>query len=385
MNIKSLLIGSAAALVAVSGARAADAVVVAEPEPAEYVRICDVYGAGFYYIPGTETCLRVGGYVRVQLGFGDRAGHQDVLDKRTAVVDDELEYNDTFSWLTRADVQLDARTETELGTLRSYIEFHFDHVSDVILAGEDDDELPLTTSGSGWALDHAYIQLGGLTIGYSDSLFESLTGSAGALVIDDSIVGYTPGKSNYVAYTFDAGNGFAATLGLETGTGLDYIDSYVPHVVVGASYTQGWGAISGVVGYDSNFGEWAGKLRADITINDQLSVWVMGGLASGNDDIDELANHYNTWNGDWAVWGGFDYRFSEKGTLYAQLSYTNGNDSALYTSDVFGAAVGVNYELVPGMLIRPEFAYASAKAHPAPGVSDRDHAWGFNVRFQRSF
>jgi hypothetical protein len=48
MNIKSLLIGSAAALVAVSGARAADAVTVAEPEPAEYVKICDVYGAGYF-------------------------------------------------------------------------------------------------------------------------------------------------------------------------------------------------------------------------------------------------------------------------------------------------------------------------------------------------
>ncbi|MEK1855442.1 MAG: porin, partial [Phyllobacterium sp.] len=57
MNIKSLLLGSAAALAAVTGARAADAVVVAEPEPVEYVRVCDAYGAGFFYIPGTETCL----------------------------------------------------------------------------------------------------------------------------------------------------------------------------------------------------------------------------------------------------------------------------------------------------------------------------------------
>src|SRR4051812_14853890 len=71
MNIKSLLLGSAAALIAVSGARAADAVVVAEPEPAEYVKICDVYGAGYFYIPGTETCLRIGGYVRYDIGAGD--------------------------------------------------------------------------------------------------------------------------------------------------------------------------------------------------------------------------------------------------------------------------------------------------------------------------
>jgi hypothetical protein len=45
MNIKSLLLGSAAALVAVTGARAADAVVVAEPEPVEYVKECATHTA----------------------------------------------------------------------------------------------------------------------------------------------------------------------------------------------------------------------------------------------------------------------------------------------------------------------------------------------------
>ena len=58
MKLKALLLGSAAALIAVSGARAADAI-VAEPEPVEYVKVCDMYGAGFFYIPGTETCLSI--------------------------------------------------------------------------------------------------------------------------------------------------------------------------------------------------------------------------------------------------------------------------------------------------------------------------------------
>jgi len=66
MNIKSLLLGSAAALVAVSGARAADAIVADEPEPAEYGRVCDAFGTGFFYIPGTETCLKINGYVWYQ-------------------------------------------------------------------------------------------------------------------------------------------------------------------------------------------------------------------------------------------------------------------------------------------------------------------------------
>src|SRR5690606_2161874 len=171
MNIKSLLIGSAAALVAVSGARAADAVVVAEPEPAEYVRICDVYGAGFYYIPGTETCLRVGGYVRVQIGAGggdlnrdyfELCGHPDVLAKGDLVDSadgkigslDDIGTNDTWSWYSKATVQLDARTETELGTLRSYIEFNLTNSSATGFI--EDEELledplgPFTTSATSW-------------------------------------------------------------------------------------------------------------------------------------------------------------------------------------------------------------------------------------------
>ena len=62
--VKSLLLGSAAGLIAVAGAQAADMPVKAKP--AEYVKICSLYGAGFYYIPGTDTCIKIGGYVRVQ-------------------------------------------------------------------------------------------------------------------------------------------------------------------------------------------------------------------------------------------------------------------------------------------------------------------------------
>src|SRR5690606_14517995 len=116
--IKSLLLGSAAALVAVSGARAADAIVVAEPEPAEYVRICDVYGAGYYYIPGTETCLKVGGYLRYDIGVG-ALGHQDVVDKKD-FAEEILDGNftgpyktrDTYYKMMRAQINFDARSET---------------------------------------------------------------------------------------------------------------------------------------------------------------------------------------------------------------------------------------------------------------------------------
>src|SRR5260221_3760461 len=60
--VKSLLLGTTAGLVAVAGAQAADMPVKAAP--VQYVKICSLYGDGFYYIPGTDICLKVGGYVR---------------------------------------------------------------------------------------------------------------------------------------------------------------------------------------------------------------------------------------------------------------------------------------------------------------------------------
>jgi len=58
---------SAASLTFVSGAQAADLPVKAKA--VEYVRVCSLYGAGFFYIPGTDTCIKLGGYLRVDTTF----------------------------------------------------------------------------------------------------------------------------------------------------------------------------------------------------------------------------------------------------------------------------------------------------------------------------
>ena len=75
--VKSLILGSAAGLVAMSGAQAADLPVKAKA--VEYVRICSLYGAGFFYIPGTDTCIKLGGYLRVDTTFNGGVYGQPVL------------------------------------------------------------------------------------------------------------------------------------------------------------------------------------------------------------------------------------------------------------------------------------------------------------------
>jgi len=57
---RSAVLSLAAGLLAIGGAQAADLPVKARA--VEYVRVCSLYGAGFFYIPGTDTCIKIGGY-----------------------------------------------------------------------------------------------------------------------------------------------------------------------------------------------------------------------------------------------------------------------------------------------------------------------------------
>ena len=67
IKARTLILGSAAGLIALSGAQAADLPVKAKA--VEYVRVCSLYGAGFFYIPGTDTCIKIGGYLRADTTF----------------------------------------------------------------------------------------------------------------------------------------------------------------------------------------------------------------------------------------------------------------------------------------------------------------------------
>ena len=71
LTARTLILGSAAGLIALSGAQAADLPVKAKA--VEYVRICSLYGAGFFYIPGTDTCIKIGGYLRADTTFNGGA------------------------------------------------------------------------------------------------------------------------------------------------------------------------------------------------------------------------------------------------------------------------------------------------------------------------
>jgi hypothetical protein len=217
MNIKSLLIGSAAALVAVSGARAADAIVAAEPEPVEYVRVCDAFGTGFFYIPGTETCLKIDGYVRFRV----------TATKGTT----------GYQQNTRTRVNFDARSETEMGTLRGYIRMQSNS------SGANTDVAQVT--------DQAIIQLGGLFMGYTESAFAALWGGGvgnWGFISTDNGGAYAYHQVQQIGYRYDAGAWYAALV-LEN----DAVSTnWTPDVVGVIGMTQGWGGAFMHLGYDES-------------------------------------------------------------------------------------------------------------------------------------
>lgn len=176
MNIRTILFASVAALAAASGARAADAIVAAESEPVEYVRVCDAYGTGYFYIPGTETCLSIGGYIRTEVRFGDHiSGDPDV------------------DFWTRGQVTFQAKNDTEYGTLTGVITLRY-NVDDA----SDQEAL----------LDEGYIDIAGFRVGMLYSWWDDdMSGETDTLASNET-------NHNSIRYQYENG-AFAAGISVD--------------------------------------------------------------------------------------------------------------------------------------------------------------------------
>jgi Porin subfamily len=338
MKLKSLLLGSAAALVAVSGARAADAI-IAEPEPVEYVRVCDAYGAGYFYIPGTETCLKIGGFIRYQI---------DVTDK-----------SDSFGKTTQANLSFSAKSDTEWGTLEGFVE--------------------LTTSNGGSVLmDAAYISLGGLKMGWIDNAFD------GGIVSE--VDGLGGSKGNTIMYTFASG-GFDATVSLDSMGAAE--TNFVPSISANAGFSAGAVAVRAFAAYDEEDDTFAAKLRlgADVTEGGKFEIAAVYADAPGN---------YSFGASEWSVAAGYSQKVSDTVKLAVGAQYwdniysaelLNGNAITAGTS-AWAVGAHVDWTPVTNFLVRTQITYMDAElpetVNLAGDTIDGD-SWHARIRFQRSF
>jgi hypothetical protein len=264
--VKSLILGSAAGLLAMSGAQAADLPVKAKA--VEYVKICSLYGAGFFYIPGTDTCIKLGGYVRVDTTFN--GGIYDQVSW-SGDLGQGNRYRDYFVSRSRMALTVDTRTATEYGVVRTFGQgdFQFDMNGPnsqnpaVIGQGIPTANQQLSAPGGGYvAVEMVFIQFAGFTFGKSASAYATpwhgYPGNNSSYLLGghDTVTGV-----QNIQYTAQFGNGVSGTIGLDeptlfnrttvynlgyalnaTGNGGNaYGGAHAPDVVGNIRVDQAWG------------------------------------------------------------------------------------------------------------------------------------------------
>ncbi|WP_244641987.1 porin, partial [Chelatococcus reniformis] len=205
---KSLLLGSAAGLFAVAGAQAAD-LPMTKAAPVEYVKVCSVHGVGFFYIPGTDTCIKIGGRAQFQYEFAQYRS---------------LNGNDRSNFIGAGRIQVDARTSTAWGTLRTFVRFDIasrtgqQHGASGTLRNYGPSSFNATgidtynRSYKYVEVDKAFIQFAGLTAGRASSFYDFYVTD---IELSNFSITSNVSATNLLAYTYQFGGGWSATVSAE--------------------------------------------------------------------------------------------------------------------------------------------------------------------------
>ena len=356
MNIKSLLLGSAAALAAVSGAHAADAIVAAEPEPMGYVRVCDAFGTGYFYIPGTETCLSISGYVRTQVEYNDS-------DSAAGVNVDSSNWG-TFS---RGYLTFAAKNDTEFGTLSGYINI------------QADSEHSRLNDGSGVILDGAWIEIAGFKIGYFYNWWD-----------DFGLAGETDQSGgnlfNSIQYTYDAGS-------FQIGASVEDIqpDAREPGNALNSGHDDDVG-ISGLV--RGTFGGVDALLVASYDFDVEEAAFKARLTAAVGPGTFGIFGIYSTdpnayWNtSEWTVAASYEIKATDKLTItpaaqyFGDVRFNGAYDSGI---DAWKVGLTAGYQITEGLRTLATIDYTDIdQAGTALSRNDDNKVTGF-LRLQRDF
>lgn len=183
MRISSLFLSSAALLASATLGQAAD-LPSKKAAPVDYVKVCSIGGSftGFV-IPGSDTCLKMGGWMRYTAKYSQPYWTGKPGNGRNA---------NGLVQQARASLKMDARTTTEYGLLRGFYDIRVDQ-------------------GGSAVIDKAYIQFAGLHAGKIQSIFDFYADDAS---YGDAGLG-SDHSSIALGYTYQFGGGFYAAISLE--------------------------------------------------------------------------------------------------------------------------------------------------------------------------
>ena len=363
MKMKTLLLLSAAALTfSAISANAADAIsdeipaaVPEAPAPVakgDSVAICDVAGVGYFVIPGSETCLKIGGAVDARFGYGSTklslGGVQIAKDRgaRSRV---------------EARLDLDTHTESDIGAIKSKMRIALNHEINKSVWNDNDDK--------DFGVELAYISVGPAYIGYKETLFNTQLAYGDYMNIDDrnSLNTLTAG-----VMVEDIGFGLYGGLAVEDWNRNQYIRSYesngdTPDIVARVGLAgQSWGATDLSVIYSDHYDTWAIKSTSDFNVSDDVQARISAAYA----DVDGSK--------DFVVSGGLKYAFTEKVSAFGGAGYIWNKDD----QDAYLANAGVVYTIVPGFDISGELGYSRFKDKNVDGKLEDVSS---TLRFVRTF
>ena len=339
--VKSLMLGSAAGLVAMSGAQAADLPVKAKA--VEYVRVCSLYGAGFWYIPGTDTCIKIGGYLRVDTTVNASGTYGAPAWNGNSGQGNR--FADYFQSRSRLALTVDTRTSTEYGVVRTFAQgdFQFNNFGSTnpttvgtapAVAGGLSGNVLNGVGGGYVAVEYVFIQFAGFTFGKSSSAYSTpwngYPGNNTSFLIggEDSITGV-----NNIQYTAQFGNGVSASIGLDDPTQFNRT----------AVYNLGLGVEPNGVGTNA----YAGFQMPDVVGNVRLDqAW---GLFQLSGELHQVSGSYNVLGA-----GGVPVA----GATAATDSVLSGHPQSKYGGSVMAALQVKNIPTGPGDDIKIDATFA---------------------------
>ena len=300
-NVKTILLSTAAGLVAMTGAQAADLPVKAKP--VEYVKICSLYGAGFYYIPGTDTCIKFGGYVRTEFTVHGNQQNGPAWNANNGAND---RFAHDFVSRSRFAFSVDTRTASQYGVVRTFGQTfsQFDSFgaggglnTAAVGAGAAVGGVNNYTPGNGFvAIETLFIQFAGFTLGKSLSArnlpWHSFVGGQNSAFL----VGgpdYFFGVNN-IQYTYQWGNGVSTSIGADEPVVFNRTN--LGNVLAGSTSSAAAGgtnvAFLGTVGGGGSIGGYAGQSLPDIAANFKIDQsWGLFQLAGNIHEV--KAAYYN--------------------------------------------------------------------------------------------
>src|SRR5579883_1306577 len=313
MLIKSILLGSAAGIVAAAAAQAAD-LPTRKAAPAEFVKVCNVGGMAGFVLPGSDTCFKISGYITGQIEAGNlRQAYAWAFAPGAAAVGlGPATFNrHEFGWTTRANIDFDARQDTAYGVLRGYAEIQFENGN-----GFDN-------TGTGAYINRAYVQWAGLTAGKANSFFSFFGGGEGwANLFSPDQQGFN--QPDLLAYTATFGGGFSATIAAQSSgpnsfsaTGLSNSGQSGggTNIAIGGNSTYGgqrWPDFVAALRVDQS---WGAAQLSGVAHNVRLS--------DGVGAVPPIGNTLDTWG--WGILGGVKFNlptFGPGDNFQVQAVYT---------------------------------------------------------------